>query len=176
MLIWGCPKRQTAPRIIYTPAPPAPAQTAASPSGEAIVIEEPAPAETAEPAAPEEPVAPKPAPRRRAPSRTSTPATADTAPEADEPAPAEVPALEPREAPGQQVALRQQILRLQERLRPRIEQLGRQVSASEDRRMLDDARSFFAQSERALSDGDLQRALNLARKTSLLVSALEQER
>jgi hypothetical protein len=43
-----------------------------------------------------------------------------------------------------------------------------------DRKTLDDARTFFAQSTRAREEGDLQRALTLARKASLLVSALEQ--
>ena len=176
MLVWGCPKRQTTTHIIYTPAPPAPTAQTVSESTEAIVIEEPALPETAEPAAPEEPVTPKPAPRRRTPTRPQTPAPSESAPEPEEPPPADVPTLEPREAPGQQAALRQQIQRSQERLRQRIAQLDRQISSAADRRMVDDARSFLAQSERALSDGDLQRALNLTRKTSLLVAALEQER
>ena len=176
MLVWGCPKRQTTTHIIYTPAPPPPtAQTSREPS-EAIVIEEPALPEAEEPVAPEEPVTPKPVPRRRPPARTQTLATPDLAPEPEEPPATEVPALEPREAPGQQAALRNQIQRSQERLRQRLAQIDRQVSAAADRRMADDARSFLAQSERALSDGDLQRALNLTRKTSLLVAALEQER
>jgi hypothetical protein len=42
-----------------------------------------------------------------------------------------------------------------------------------DRKTLDDARTFFQQSTQALNEGDLQRALMLARKASLLVSALE---
>jgi hypothetical protein len=176
MLVWGCPKRQTTTHIIYTPAPPVPTAQAASESSDAIVIEEPALPEAEEPIAPEEPVTPKPAPRRRTPVRTQTPVTPDSASEAEEPPSAEVPALEPREAPGQQAAIRDQIQRSQERLRQRLAQIDRQASAAADRRMVDDARSFLAQSERALSDGDLQRALNLTRKTSLLVAALEQER
>lgn len=176
MLVWGCPKRQTTTHIIYTPAPPAPTAQAATESTDAIVIEEPAPPEAEEPVAPEEPVTPKPSPRRRTPVRAQTPATPDSAPEPEEPPSAEVPALEPREAPGQQAAIRDQIQRSQERLRQRLAQIERQVSAAADRRMVDDARSFLAQSERALSDGDLPRALNLTRKTSLLVAALEQER
>ncbi len=175
MLVWGCPKRQTTTRIIYTPAPPAATSQASREASGAMVIEEPAPPETAEPAAPE-PVTPKPEPRRRAPARTQTPATPEITPEPEEPPPAEVPALEPREAPGPQAALRQELKSLQDRLRRRTAQLERQVSSPEDRRMLEDARSFLAQSERALADGDLQRASNLTRKTSLLVSALEQER
>ena len=177
MLVWGCPKRQTTTHIIYSPPPAPSASTTRAPgeTSEAIIIEEPAPPEIAEPA-PGEPAAPKPVPRRRPPVRSQAPTTTDSAPEPEEPPPTEVPALEPREAPGQQAALRQQIQHLQERLRQRTAQLERQVNAAEDRRMLEDARSFLAQSERALTDGDLQRALNLTRKTSLLVSALEQER
>ena len=176
LLVWGCPKRQTTTHIIYTPAPPATTAQTSSESSEAIVIEEPALPETVEPAAIEEPVTPKPAPRRRAPARPQTPATLESAPEPEEPPPAEVPALEPREAPAQQAALRRQIQNLQERLRRRTAEMEREVSSPEDRRMLDDARSFLAQSERALAGGDLQRALNLTRKTSLLVAALEQDR
>lgn len=175
LLVWGCPKRQTTTRIIYTPAPPTPTAQTSTESSEALVIEEPALPEAVEPPPPE-PVASKPAPRRRAPARPQTPATAESVPEPEEPPPAEVPALEPREAPAQQAALRRQIQNLQERLRRQTAEMERQVSSPEDRRMLDDARSFLAQSERALADGDSQRALNLARKTSLLVAALEQER
>jgi hypothetical protein len=86
-----------------------------------------------------------------------------------------VPALERRESPGQQTALRQQILDLQERLRQRAARFDRLSLSSEARKTLDDARTFLAQSERALLDGDLGRARNLANKASLLVSALEQE-
>ncbi|MFB3921703.1 MAG: hypothetical protein ACE145_08275 [Terriglobia bacterium] len=175
LLVWGCPKRQTTTHIIYTPAPPAPAAQNQGESSGAMVIEEPAPPEPEETAPLEEPVTPKPAPKRRVPVRTQTPSTPDTA-EPDEQPAAEVPALEPREAPGQQAALRQQIQRSQDRLRQRLAELDRQISSAADRRMADDARSFLAQSERAVADGDLQRALNLTRKTSLLVAALEQER
>lgn len=116
---------------------------------------------------------PKP-PRRRAP-RPEPSATAETAPEPVEPVPAEVPALEPRESPAEQAALRHQILRLQENVHQHVAQLERLNLVGSDRRTLEDARTFLAQSERALADGDLQRAFNLARKASLLVSALEQQ-
>jgi len=86
-----------------------------------------------------------------------------------------VPALEPRGSPGQQTALRQQILDLQEHLRQRTARFDRLKLTSEARKTLDDARTFLAQSERAFLDGDLQRAHNLANKASLLVSALERQ-
>jgi hypothetical protein len=103
------------------------------------------------------------------------PTASETTTEPVEPLPAEVPALEPRESPGQQTALRQQILDLQGRLRQRTARFDRLRLSSEARKTLDDARTFLAQSERALLDGDLGRARNLANKASLLVSALEQE-
>jgi hypothetical protein len=49
---------------------------------------------------------------------------------------------------------------------------GAQLSAN-DQRTLEDARTFFAQATRAMASGDLPRALNLARKASLLLAALE---
>jgi hypothetical protein len=49
---------------------------------------------------------------------------------------------------------------------------GKQLSAA-DRRTLEDARTFFTQSEHALAAGDLLRARNLANKASLLLDALE---
>ncbi|MCJ7502835.1 MAG: hypothetical protein MUP80_07230, partial [Acidobacteriia bacterium] len=102
------------------------------------------------------------------------PAATESVTEPAEPPTAEVPALEPRESPGQQATLRQEILSLQERLRRRIVQLERGKLTGATRRILDDARTFLAQSEKALGDDDLQRARNLANKAALLVSALEQ--
>jgi len=173
LLIWGCPKRQTSTRVIYAPAPP-PAATPA-PAGESgtLVIEAPAPPEPAE-VTPAETSTPKPAPRRRRPPRSEPPAATESVTEPAEPPTAEVPALEPRESPGQQATLRQEILSLQERLRRRIVQLERGKLTGATRRILDDARTFLAQSEKALGDDDLQRARNLANKAALLVSALEQ--
>jgi len=173
LLIWGCPKRQTTVRVVYAPVPPAATPTPAAESG-SLVIEEPPPPEPAE-VAPAESPSPKPTPRRRRPLRTEPPAASESATEAAEPPTAEVPALEPRESPGQQTALRQQILGLQERLRQRAARFDRRKLTSEGRKMLDDTRTFLAQSERALLDGDLQRARNLANKAALLVSALEQQ-
>jgi hypothetical protein len=81
--------------------------------------------------------------------------------------------LEPRESTAEEAGLRRQIQGLQEDVRQRMAKLARARLAGADRKTLDDARTFFAQSARALNEGDLQRALNLARKASLLVSALE---
>jgi hypothetical protein len=73
----------------------------------------------------------------------------------------------------EQAALRRQIQGLQDDVRQRIAKLNTAGLSGVDRKTLDDARTFFAQSTQALNEGDLQRALTLARKASLLVSALE---
>jgi Leucine-rich repeat (LRR) protein len=85
-----------------------------------------------------------------------------------------VPALEPRETSAQESALRRQIQALQEDVRGRLSRINEVKLTPDDRRTLEDARTFFVQSNHALEEGDLQRALNLARKASLLVAALEQ--
>jgi hypothetical protein len=85
-----------------------------------------------------------------------------------------VPALEPRESSAQESALRRQVQALQEDVRTRLSRINEAKLSQDDRKTLDDARTFFAQSNRALEEGDLQRALNLARKASLLVAALEE--
>ena len=140
-----------------------------------MVIEEPAP--------PEEPPAPSPQPttnpepaqrRRRVLRREALAAAAECTLETTEPPPTpQVPSLEPRESSAQEAALRRQIQALQDDVRQRIAKLSRAGLSGADRKTLEDARTFFAQSTRALNDADLQRALNLARKASLLVSALE---
>jgi hypothetical protein len=81
--------------------------------------------------------------------------------------------LEPRESSAEVAAQRRQIQALQDDVRQRIAKLSRAGLSGADRKTLDDARTFFAQSARALNEADLQRALTLARKASLLVLALE---
>jgi hypothetical protein len=85
-----------------------------------------------------------------------------------------VPALEPRETSAEESALRRQVQALQEDVRGRLARINEAKLSPDDRKTLDDARTFFTQSNRALEEGDLQRALNLAQKASLLVAALEQ--
>jgi hypothetical protein len=177
LLIWGCQKRPTTSRVVYVPAPPPAATPASSKDSGTLVIEEPQPPEeTAEPTPAPEAPEPKPVRRRPRPARSdAASSSAETPPEPEEPALTEVPALEAREAPAQQAALRQQIVGLQQDLRRRTSQLERQSLSAGDRKTFEDARTFLTQSERALADGDLQRALNLAQKASLLVSALDQQ-
>jgi outer membrane biosynthesis protein TonB len=166
--IGGCPKRQGPSRIVYVPAP-APQAAATTPvtQPQVLVIEEPAPPpEPEEAPPPQTPEEPKPQPRRPRPARRDTPTAP---PETPEP----VPALGPRESTAQEAALRQQIQQLQEDVRQRLARLNEARLSPSERKTLEDARTFYAQSTRALESGDLQRALNLARKASLLVAALE---
>ena len=178
--IGGCPKRQEPKSIVvYVPAQaPAHAPAAAPAAGEpqVLVIEEPAPPpepeETPPPPTPE-PTAPH---RRRSPAPTPTPNEPDetSTPENPETPPAEVPALGPRESSAQETELRRQYLNLELDIRQRLTRLnGAQLSAN-DRRTLEDARTFFVQATHAMASGDLPRALNLARKASLLLAALEE--
>ena len=140
-----------------------------------MVIEEPAPPEEPPAPSPQPTTNPEPAQRRRHVLRREAPAAAaEETHAATEPPPTpQVPSLEPRESSAQEAALRRQIQALQDDVRQRIAKLSRAGLSGADRKTLEDARTFFAQSTRALNDADLQRALNLARKASLLVSALE---
>ena len=123
-------------------------------------------------AAPEKGTPPKPQ-RQQRPASPNEPLEPGDAAPAEPPAAVEIPALEPRQTQGP--ALRGQILGRQNDLQARIEKLARanKLSAT-GRKTLEDARTFLAQSGKALEEGDLQRSLNLAWKASLLVAALEQ--
>jgi len=114
-------------------------------------------------------------PHRRA-APTETPVEAQPSPDytANHSA-APVPALQPRESLQQQSELRNKVLQLQQSVKARIAALERTQMANLDRNTLNGARSFVAQSDRALKSGDQQRAFNLARKAYLLVDALEQK-
>ncbi|MHB8655250.1 MAG: hypothetical protein ACYDA9_15375 [Terriglobia bacterium] len=179
LLLCGCPNRQTTPHVVYVPSPPPAVTIPRSESSGNLVIEEPAPPEPQEvpvEVSPQESKNQKPAtrPRRRA-LPSETPVEAQPAPEnADRSAPP-VPALQPRESPQQQTELQNKVLQLQHSVKARIAALERTQMANIDRRTLNGARMFVAQSDRALKSGDQQRAFNLARKASLLVDALEQK-
>lgn len=180
LLLWigGCPKRQDSKSVVvYVPAPPPAAAPAAEKPEEVLVIEQPAP--PAEPEPEENPTpqttGPPTHPRRRPPAHNEPPAETpeSTEQEIPEPPPAEVPALEPRESSGQETELRRQFGDLERDIRQRLTRLnGAQLSAN-DRKALEDARTFFAQATKAMTIGDLSRALNLARKAALLLAALE---
>ena len=175
MWIGGCPKRQDLrSTVVYVPAP-APAAAPAEAKPQVLVIEAPAPTPEPEETAPAQ--TPESAGRRRprAPAHGEAPAEPAPAANPDNPAlpSAPIPALEPRESSAQEAALRREIQRLHDDVRQRLARLSQARLESSDARTLEDARTFFAQSVRALEAGDLERALNLARKASLLVRALE---
>lgn len=177
LLFGGCPKRKGAKYVlVYVPAqPPAATQTAAAPaaaSSQVLLIEQPAPPPEPEPEETPPPQAPEITTHRWPGARhvPKTPSEPDEAPEAP---PAEIPALEPRQSSAQETELRRQFVTLQQDIGQRLARLsGAQLSAS-DRRTLEDARAFSAQAAHAMASGDLPRALNLARKASLLLAALE---
>ena len=180
LLLGGCPKRQTNPTVVYVPSPPAAANTSASPeSSGAMVVEQPTPPESQEKpseAAAEDQVVQKQAARTHRRSASNEPAAAEAAPAGhpDQPA-APVPSLEPRETPQQQDELRHKVQDMEHSLQARIARLEQTKGRKLDPNTLEGARVFVAQSQRALDDGDLQRAFNLARKASLLVDGLEQK-
>ena len=161
---------------MYVPSPPPAATQASTTEGApALVIEEPAPPEPAAAPPPETP-APTvtPPPHRRVLHKEPPPADTETVPETTElPPTPQVPSLEPRESSAEEADLRRQIQGLQDDVRQRIAKLNLAGLSSADRKTLDDARTFFDQSTRALNEADLQRALTLARKASLLVLAIE---
>lgn len=169
ILFGGCPKRQTTPRIVYVPAPPAAAAESQPASPKVMVITEPAP----EPVA-QAPAEPKPAPHEETIHRRRPVHHTEPAPPAEQPEPATpMPALQTSRSPAQTVALQKQVSGMQNRLQQQITQLSRSALSGADRQTLDGARAFLAQSLRALQDSDLQRALNLARKAQLLVQAVQ---
>ncbi len=164
LLFGGCPKRQTTPRIVYIPAPPA---TVKAPTTTAtLVIREPQ--QPSPPAAVPVSKPVSPAPARRPPIRRPKPSAS---PPQIEHTP--VPELEPRESPALQKALRSNILRMQREVQGAINRLYRSGLPESELDTLGGAQVFLAQSIRALQDNDLQRALNLVRKAQLLVQALE---
>jgi hypothetical protein len=182
LLLWmgGCAKRQEGKSmVVYVPAQ-TPAAAPPAEKSQVLVIEEPAPPpEPEETPTPPSPGLAKTTPGGRRggsrPARTEAPTEPEeTSPlQNPETAPAEVPALAPRESTAQETALRQQVQHLQEDVRQRMARLNQSRLSANERKTLDDARTFLAQSARALESNDLQRALNLARKASLLLAALE---
>jgi hypothetical protein len=172
LFVGGCPKRQAPWRVVFVPAQPsAPAET--DTPAKFMVITEPAPPEPPPAPPPEEPVVAKPEEHRpRHVTKTELPANNIESEQETEPQ-ISVPSLEPRATFAEEAALRRQVQSLQDDVRQRIAKLGSAGLSEADRKTLDDARTFFAQSEDAVKEGDLQRALNLARKASLLVGTLE---
>ena len=185
LLLWmgGCPKRQTSKSlVVFVPAQAPRATAQAAPAAPAepqvLVIEEPAPPPEPEPAetspaqTPEEPTAQK---------RTRRPAHPETATEPDETSPqgtpetpsTEVPALEPRQSTAQETELHNQFQKLDQDIQQRFARLSGAQLSPNNRKALEDARTFYTEATRAVASGDLPRAVKLAQKASLLLAALE---
>ena len=175
LLIGGCPKRQVPPRIVYVTSPQHAAMQAPGPeSPPAMVIQEPPPPEPVVVTPPPE----TPAPKEEAPQhhrvqhREQTPPAPENAPDTDEES-SPVPSLAPQGSSSEQATQRHEIQALQDDVQKLIAKLGAADLSAVDRKTLEDAKAFIAQSTQALNEADLQRALMLARKASLLVTALE---
>lgn len=142
------------------------------------MIEEPAPPPppASTEAAPEPVPAHPPAHHPRRTTRTA-PDTPEASPEPAEPEPpAQTPTLEPRATPQQESKLRRDLLEQTQQVQQLIARARNAGQLSDnDRRIIESAQSFLGQSSKALEDGDLARALTLARKARLLASALEQQ-
>jgi outer membrane biosynthesis protein TonB len=159
--------------IVYVPAQAPSAAPATTEKSSVLVIEEPPP--PPEPVETPTPPVVQPTTQRRQQTHTKAPTEHEESATPENPAtpPAEVPLLEPRESSAQETELRRQYLNLEQNIRQRIARLNGSRLSGNDRKTLDDAQTFFAQSTRAMANGDLLRALNLARKASLLLAALE---
>lgn len=180
LLLGGCPKRQTEPRVVYVQPPAAAALTSAKPlpaaPPEILTIEAPppAPAPTPAPVAASASTVP---PNQRVVRRQIRPRTDAHAPEeADEPetAPAAEAPQAPSLEPAASAASEEAIAASQNSIQRHIDALGNSDSfAPADRQILQDARSFLTQSEQALKEHNLLKAQELAGKATLLLEALE---
>ena len=138
-----------------------------------MVIQKPAPAEPAvaevKPPRAREP-APKPPPPRVQPVRKQAPEHLVVSPPTQS---AGALRLEPAVSSQTQASTQRQVNSLQRGIEARIERLKRLKLPGADRKTLEDAHTFVAQSEEAMQRGDLAQASNLAGKAELLVQAVE---
>jgi hypothetical protein len=174
LLIGGCPKRQTNLRLVYVAPPPRPTPAASARDSGTWVIEEPTAPEPEVTKTPSEP--PPPAPQVQLhppkPRRGNAPAEASPIGVPDAPS-LEPPPLEPADGAGS-LGFRQKIETAQRSLSQRVAEFEHNPLSRAERRTLDEARAFLEQSKRALNEGDLRRAENLAYKADLLMRTFEQ--
>lgn len=173
----GCFKRQTAPRLVYVPAPPAAPKPDLAQQGSVLVIQEPTPPPAAEsvPKSEESEVTP-PAPERLRKHKTVQAGAAESGAAPDtavEPAASSAPALLPERSLQQQIDLEKQIGDLRGTVRQRIARLSRMTLSTEDRKAIQDARLFLTEADQSMRENDLQQALNLEQKADVLISAVE---
>jgi hypothetical protein len=180
LLIGGCPKRQTTPRVVYVqPAPsvsPSASNTAAPSTPETLIIQEPASPPAAEPAP--SVVATLPAQKSQAdkvtkprlpPRESEEKSTVDTV----QPAEASEPTVQLQPS-GSDVGEAELDKRL-EQMAAELSDLEHRTNLSQDQlRTIEDAGTFRKQSIEALHQHDLLRAKQLAEKAQLLIEAVQE--
>ncbi len=183
-LLGGCKKKKQATPppaaqapTITAPAPTPPAEAAPTPAAPAAT--ETQPAATAPAAAPK----PKPQSKHRAATKKQAPAKtppAEPAAEIRTPGKVIVPEggtapsptkLAPDLAPAQAIETRQSTAALLEATENNLKSMPRQLTADEQA-MVEQIRTYMAQSRAATDEGDLVRARNLADKAHQLSEAL----
>jgi outer membrane biosynthesis protein TonB len=136
----------------------------------------PEPPPSSEPAPNIQPTPPPEKPKskpRRNPKKVVVPAEpADATPEAAKPAPD--PSINAPMTNAQAEHERQQTTSLLGSAEGNLSNLHRSLS-SDEQQMVSQIRNYIAQSRKAMSDGDLERAYNLANKANLLSSELVKE-
>ncbi|HEV2381045.1 MAG TPA: hypothetical protein VG206_14790 [Terriglobia bacterium] len=182
LLVGGCPKRQTTPRIVYVQAPSVPPSgpnTTADGASETLTIQQPGLPPTTE--SPPPTVAAPPPPQSQADKNTRPPRApprdaAEKAPvETAQPSSsAESPSslqLEPQGGDVQEAVISKRL----EQLTAELNDLEHRTDLSEDqRRTVNDASTFRNQSLEALHQRDLLRAKQLANKAGLLIKAVQE--
>jgi len=171
LLIGGCPKRQSGPRLVYVAPPPAASSAGSAADSGTWVIEEPAPPE--ETIHTSEAPPPTPPPPLKSPKPRPSGVAAEPPTDREEPSSVGPPPLERADSAGGPD--RQTIDTTQKRLSQRIDEFEHGPLSDTELRTLGEVRAFLEQSKRALKDGDLRRADNLAHKADLLITALEQK-
>lgn len=182
LLIGGCPKRQTTPRVVYIQQAPSVSPPGARPIAQAtpetLVIQEPEttpPTDSSPPVVANNPApATQPAKKPKAPVKlphdSTDKVTADV-PAAVPPPVAETPLqLEPEGSEVQETEIGKHL----DNLGTELTDLEHRANLSEDQhRTLDDAKTFRTQSLEALRQRDLLRAKQLALKADLLIKAVQ---
>jgi hypothetical protein len=169
----GCAKRQSNIRLVYVPSQP-PAASGSAQQGGVVVIQKPAPAQPSvaetKPERVPEPVKESPPTHEQRVARKEIPTPPTVNPK---PATSDAPPLEPANISQEQASIQRSVNMLEQGVQARINRLSRQRLAGADRKTLEDARTFIAQSEDAKKRGDLSQASNLVQKADLLVQAVE---
>jgi hypothetical protein len=180
LLIGGCPKRQTTPRIVYVQPPPAATQASASAAANAsagtLTIQEPETETADEVSTPAPQTTPAPPPATARKSKPPRAASRDTGekppPENNQPVPESQPAplqLQPQGGDVQEAVISRRL----DELEAEVEDLRHRTGLSLDQqRAANDAAAFRNQALDALRQHDLLRAKQLTDKAALLINAV----